>query len=661
MAGKSVFKITHDLGSNLYSYSKVLQYGKDNKNGEYPEFFMYRGGIDATYDTAGTEGAEFNSYTLGSRQPEDLYYRVYEKDDQDNYYAVDYLFDDHMNMYHVARWCVSTRAEITNEDGSISYEFQDSGSWSNYCVYDRDETQITQTETITINNNEDITAEEMAEERFEASTGYQVSVEDLLTFSTTWQHETDGSEFFNAKPILGIFGIPYQFMPHVDPRINYSKAGSGSYLTLYESPGREYSHHIIGDMPIFFISPGYPNFLRGVSGEDKQSVIDYFADALTGSATTDSLLETTGRYYTFEYAVDDYYNYVNPACRIAAIYMGVNDRSINGSRLDNMNWMTYTTNTLSSLFANLKDVATYMSIPFYIESETQISESFSNDVTDSTLASTVDSVSDLGREIMFVLGYGNSALGANLTALNNMADVEQVRSSIRDIFGTYAEGNGFIANVINHLTSVATGGRLIFPKIWSDSSFSRSYDVTIKLRSPDMDPLSIYCNIIAPYLHLLCLVLPRQINENPNGFYSPFIVRALYKGFFNIDMGIISSMSVTRGDTGMWTPDGIPCSIDVNLTIADLYENISMTPTGWNEDNSLVQSLKYDTLDNTCFMDYIANLCGINMYVPELKRTLNMWVVNNFTNRITDTINIGLWGNIQNSIANAITNVWRRS
>ena len=167
MAGKSVFKITHDLGSNLYSYSKVLQYGKDNKNGEYPEFFMYRGGIDATYDTAGTEGAEFNSYTLGSRQPEDLYYRVYEKDDQDNYYAVDYLFDDHMDMYHVARWCVSTRAEITNEDGSISYEFQDSGSWSNYCVYDRDETQITQTETITINNNKDITAEEMAEERFE--------------------------------------------------------------------------------------------------------------------------------------------------------------------------------------------------------------------------------------------------------------------------------------------------------------------------------------------------------------------------------------------------------------------------------------------------------------------------------------------------------------
>ena len=581
----------------------------------------------------------------------------FEVDTSGNKYAVGYIYDTTVKGWHVYARIVSPPDDIDLNEKSTWANVKD--PYLSYTV-SFDKIDFTET-TVTEVTDPNATTESIAQDYFEASTGYQVSVEDLLTFSTTWQYETDGSEFFNAKPILGIFGIPYQFMPHVDPRINYSKAGSGSYLTLYESPGREYSHHIIGDMPIFFISPGYPNFLRGVSGEDKQPVIDYFADAITGSASTDSLLETTGRYYTFEYAVDDYYNYVNPACRIAAIYMGVNDRSINGSRLDNMNWMTYTTNTLSSLFPNLKDVATYMSIPFYIESETQISESFSNDITDSALASTVDSVSDLGREIMFVLGYGNSALGANLTALNNMADVEQVRSSIRDIFGTYAEGNGFIANVINHLTSVATGGKLIFPKIWSDSSFSRSYDVTIKLRSPDMDPLSIYCNIIAPYLHLLCLALPRQIQENPNGFRSPFIVRALYKGFFNIDMGIITSMSVTRGDTGMWTPDGIPCSIDINLTIADLYENISMTPTGWNEDNSLIQSLKYDTLDNTCFMDYIANLCGINMYVPELKRILNMWVVNNVTNRITDTINIGLWGNIQNSIANAITNVWRRS
>src|SRR5699024_6840249 len=113
-------------------------------------------------------------------------------------------------------------------------------------------------------------------------------------------------------------------------------------------------------------------------------------------------------------------------------------------------------------------------------------------------------------------------------------------------------------------------------------------------------------------------------------------------------------LSVTKGDTGMWSPDGIPCSIDVNLTITDLYENISMTPTK-------ATNFSYDTLANTCFMDYIATLCGINIYLAEVGRTIRMWMVNNLTGRASDLINIGLWGNIQNSVANAITNVWRRS
>ena len=334
--------------------------------------------------------------------------------------------------------------------------------------------------------------------------------------------------------------------------------------------------------------------------------------------------------------------------------MDIGDKTLFGTRLESLNWMDFTTRTLSDLFSGLSDISSYVSIPFYIESETQISESFSNDITDSSLTSIVDSVSDIGREAMFILGYGNSALNAQVETLAKMDNADDIRNSITSMFGSYAEGNGFLANVINQLTSVATGGRLIFPKIWSDSSFSRSYDVTIKLRSPDMDNFSIYCNVIVPFIHLLCMVLPRQIEDNPNGFYSPFIVRALYKGFFNVDMGIISSLSVTKGDTGMWNADGIPCSIDVNLTISDLYENISMTPT-------TAGNLSYDTLDNTCFMDYIATLCGINIYLPEIGRTIRMWMVNNLTNRVTDIINVGLWGNIQNSIANAITNVWRRS
>lgn len=507
---------------------------------------------------------------------------------------------------------------------------------------------------ITTNDNSEATIETVAQDWFVANTGYEVDVDEITNFTGSWLTETDGAEFFNSRTVLGIFGIPYQFMAHVDPRIDYTNAGTSAYLTLHQSIGREFAANIVSNMPILFISPGLPSFLTGVSADDQKSIFDRLADIATGVTTlqTDDMFTKTTKYYTFEYKVPEYYTYCNPACRIAAAYMNITDKQIGGRSTDTVDWQDYTMKTLSGIFSSITDTTSYLSIPFYIESDSQISESFSNDTTESCLTSTVDSISSVGREALFVLGYSNAATGSVL--LSNQVDEDAIRETLNSTFDSLVQGNTFFTNLINHLTSVATGGRLIFPKIWSDSGFSRSYDVTIKLRSPDMDNFSIYCNIIAPFIHLLCLTLPREIEDNPNGFYSPFLVRAIYKGFFNVDMGIISSLSVTKGDSGMWNADGIPCAIDVNMTITDLYENISMTATKSG-------NLSYDTMDNTCFMDYIANLCGVNIYTPEIGRTIRMWFVNNFVNRATDVIDIGLWGNIQNSIGNAITNVWRRS
>ena len=576
------------------------------------------------------------------------------RDTYGNLYAVAYVYDASAGGYHVWR---SRPLSDPDEDLSnwtdINYN-----EYLSYQVVESDASvPIENPGTTTVINNSQITATDVALDYIDENTE-DLTVADITNFESTWEEETDGSEFFNSRAILGIFGIPYQFMPHVDPRINLNTLGRGEYLTDYSSLGREYGHHIAQDMPILFISPGLPAFATNFSNEDKSLIGNVMTNVASGlgggEATTNDLLTKQGKYYSFQYEVAQYYQYCNPACRIASAYMNVSDKYIDDTRIESLNWMNYTTTTLSGMFKDLGDITSYTSIPFYIESDTQISESFSNDVTDSSLTGIVDSVSDLGREAMFVLGYGNSALNAGIDWLSKTDNPDAVRQDIVDKFGNMANGNGFISNVISNLTSVATGGRLIFPKIWSDSGFGRSYDVTIKLRSPDMDNFSIYCNIIAPFLHLLCLVLPRQIQDNPNGFYSPFIVHAIYKGFFNVDMGIISSMSVSKGDTGLWNADGIPCSIDVNLTITDLYENISMTGT-------TATNWAYDTLDNTCFMDYIANLCGINIYLPEVARTLRMWLVNNVTNRAADMINVGLWGNIQNSIANAITNVWRHS
>ena len=637
-----IWTITHSYGLSVYSLGALGGGSNDYFANRHPE---------KSYDAVGTQFRGASTTSTSSAVPNSVYK---EQDTYGNLYAVAYVYDASAGGYHVWR-----SRPLSDPDEDLSnWTDVNYNEYLSYQVVESDASvPIENPGTTTVINNSQITATDVALDYIDENTE-DLTVADITNFESTWEEETDGSEFFNSRAILGIFGIPYQFMPHVDPRINLNTLGRGEYLTDYSSLGREYGHHIAQDMPILFISPGLPAFATNFSNEDKSLIGNVMTNVASGlgggEATTDDLLTKQGKYYSFQYEVAQYYQYCNPACRIASAYMNVSDKYIDDTRIESLNWMNYTTTTLSGMFKDLGDITSYTSIPFYIESDTQISESFSNDVTDSSLTGIVDSVSDLGREAMFVLGYGNSALNAGIDWLSKTDNPDAVRQDIVDKFGNMANGNGFISNVISNLTSVATGGRLIFPKIWSDSGFGRSYDVTIKLRSPDMDNFSIYCNIIAPFLHLLCLVLPRQIQDNPNGFYSPFIVRAIYKGFFNVDMGIISSMSVSKGDTGLWNADGIPCSIDVNLTITDLYENISMTGT-------TATNWAYDTLDNTCFMDYIANLCGINIYLPEVARTLRMWLVNNVTNRAADMINVGLWGNIQNSIANAITNVWRHS
>ena len=637
-----IWTITHSYGLSVYSLGALGGGSNDYFANRHPE---------KSYDAVGTQFRGASTTSTSSAVPNSVYK---EQDTYGNLYAVAYVYDASAGGYHVWR-----SRPLSDPDEDLSnWTDVNYNEYLSYQIVESDASvPIENPGTTTIINNSQITATDVALDYIDENTE-DLTVADITNFESTWEEETDGSEFFNSRAILGIFGIPYQFMPHVDPRINLNTLGRGEYLTDYSSLGREYGHHIAQDMPILFISPGLPAFATNFSNEDKSLIGNVMTNVASGlgggEATTNDLLTKQGKYYSFQYEVAQYYQYCNPACRIASAYMNVSDKYIDDTRIESLNWMNYTTTTLSGMFKDLGDITSYTSIPFYIESDTQISESFSDDVTDSSLTGIVDSVSDLGREAMFVLGYGNSALNAGIDWLSKTDNPDAVRQDIVDKFGNMANGNGFISNVISNLTSVATGGRLIFPKIWSDSGFGRSYDVTIKLRSPDMDNFSIYCNIIAPFLHLLCLVLPRQIQDNPNGFYSPFIVRAIYKGFFNVDMGIISSMSVSKGDTGLWNADGIPCSIDVNLTITDLYENISMTGT-------TATNWAYDTLDNTCFMDYIANLCGINIYLPEVARTLRMWLVNNVTNRAADMINVGLWGNIQNSIANAITNVWRHS
>lgn len=486
------------------------------------------------------------------------------------------------------------------------------------------------------------TVEEVQAESTDTKTTEQANVPSTQQAISQYEIYTgDGQtemsyENYTIRNVMQVQGLPYQFLSNADARLqaesdsrNYNGAPSGQDSAL----GRKYAEKIVETMPILLIQPGTPKFMAEFKDADKKSILERAISIIGGSQSSlDNTLTRDGRYYSFEADWSSYYHYVNPMCRIAARFLGLQEYTLNGQPLDMADWSAYI-NQKSNLFM---DTELYGAVPFYINAETSISESFSNDTTQSQLASAVNGVSDMGREINFLLGYGANTLGQDFDAFNQ-EDLNQNLENVNDILNKLMGKSTMINNLVRNFTTVAHGAKMVFPEIWSDSSFSRSYNITFKFVSPDSDKLSIFFNVLVPCIFLLCLTLPRTVNTQPNSYISPFLVRMIYKGQFNIDMGIITDLSITRGgDEQSWTIDSLPTQVEVSMGVKDLYSALSIT--------SMDNPFGYDTINNTALMDYIGNMCGINIYKPDILRNIDIWFTQNFWSKI-QLSNIGyeLW------------------
>lgn len=459
--------------------------------------------------------------------------------------------------------------------------------------------------------------------------------------STPFEAEKDN---FTIRNIMGVLGLPYQFLPSADTRI-VKDDESDSAAAL----GRKYAEKIVTRMPLLLLTPGVPEFLPN-SKKDQETVFKAAVQAANGEVPSqmENLFKKNGRYYAMRYAYNEYYNFVNPMLRISASMLGIKNHIFNGIHLDKVNWQ----NEILPRIQKFTDMADHGAIPFYINSDTQISDSFSNSTGESLLASKVNPISDMGNEINFLLGYGSNAVGADWDAMMQ-GDISKNIENVQDMIGKFLGGNNILSNLAGHLTTVAAGGRLIFPEIWTDSQFTRSYDITVKLTTPDCDKLSWFFNICVPMMHLIALVSPHSVDANPNGYTAPFLVRGFYKGMFSCDMGIITNMTINKGQEGSWTKEGLPTVVDINFTLKDLYDTMSVTSmTDWKG---------YNTMSNTALMDYMANMCGININKIEIGRQIDMWFTQNFVNKLTDTITKNLWGNIEQGMLNKIMSIYRNT
>ena len=462
-------------------------------------------------------------------------------------------------------------------------------------------------------------------------------------------YRTTMLEGLDIKNIRGIMGKPHQFLPYTDPRVDLSMDN--------QAFGRVYAEKIIKPMPLLFMTPGIPSFMSSFSKKQKKTVLENFASKLEIKIGNFDELVTSkgGKYYSLKFSYIDYFSYVNAMLRSAAFYLGIEGETLNddGKKLGSLNWFftngDIVTNDIFDNNGLSNFLGTYAgAIPFYVEAETRTSDDFSNSTTQSSLSSSIDGVSDQARELNYLIGNVAGNIGAGQMYDELMSIGGDAISNTADTVEGLLGGGNIISNIMSKLQTIISGGRMVFPEIWSDSSFSRSYRITIKLNSPSGDKLSIFYNILVPIYHLVAFVLPR--NSTGQTFYSPFLVRAYYKGIFNIDMGIITDMSVSKGSDGEWTPDGLPTTAEVSFEIKDLYDVLSMSKADSDMDKGI--------LSNISELDYIANSCGININEPEITRTIKMAVTLGFTDKIRDKLEMGMFGNVTQFFNQKIQNIF---
>lgn len=129
---------------------------------------------------------------------------------------------------------------------------------------------------------------------------------------------------------------------------------------------------------------------------------------------------------------------------------------------------------------------------------------------------------------------GSSVVGAASDAITNaQAKVQNSDSQM-------------LKNIGSTVTAMATGGRVDFPMVWKNSSFTPSYSMTIRLYNPS--PASEEMTqkyIVGPLAALMILSCPQS--EDGNIMKWPFLHRIEIPGISNIIPAFISNVSVIKG------------------------------------------------------------------------------------------------------------------
>lgn len=249
------------------------------------------------------------------------------------------------------------------------------------------------------------------------------------------------------------------------------------------------------------------------------------------------------------------------------------------------------------LEAELDDGAQYVS--FRVENSGSVNESFTSQVGESELANKMNSMSGQARSARNDLAQGNISDGVIGTAVGTLLQgAQSVLSGIADSVG------------LGGLAILGGTAFVDIPKNWQSSATRMpSMNYTIKLRSPYGNRYSRFVSLYVPLAMLLAAALP--LSTGRHSYTSPFICSLFDRGRAQTRLGIIESLSITRGTTNLpFNQIGEPLGIDVTFSVIDLSTVLHMPISqgfGFKE-------VLYMFDDESMYQDYIAVLGALSLH-----------------------------------------------
>ena len=272
----------------------------------------------------------------------------------------------------------------------------------------------------------------------------------------------------------------------------------------------------------------------------------------------------------------------------------------------------------------LDTIQNYNYIQFFVDVDnTGVNETMSNETATSQLKGAFERGSNLFKELGFIANSGGA--GELADKLGDFLD-----SSIDSLAAELGSGNAVtsvISRLFNVTTNVVKGENVIMPDVYQSSTYNKSYQVTIHLKSLYGTKFGWYMGVGVPLMHLLALGIPKQTTANTYG--SPFLVKMFMDGVFVCNLGMVTELTINRSvSENSRTVDGLPNEVDVQMTVADLYSDLTMSP----QTNPLL------FINNTSLVEYLAINCGLSLTTAQLDTKLDM-ILNVVENSFRDIPN----------------------